>query len=165
VVVTGLFHVAIKTNDLEATIRFYTTILGLRQIDRPDFGFPGAWLACTTPVGESIFHIYAGGPALGAEGHAPVGTAAIDHISLTATGYHQFCRQFQEAGIDWREFIVPGTTLWQLFVYDPNGVQLELTFEGKAEEAPLPDMSPGRAYVAGINFYQPETYSSFKVIS
>jgi catechol 2,3-dioxygenase-like lactoylglutathione lyase family enzyme len=165
VVITGLFHVAIKTNDLEATIRFYTDILGLRQVPRPNFGFPGAWLACTTPVGEAIFHIYAGGPALGLEGRAAVGTAAIDHISLTATGYHQFRRKFQQAGIAWREFIVPGTTLWQLFVYDPNGVQLELTFEGTAEEEPLPDMSPGKAYVAGRNFYQPETYSYLKALS
>ncbi|MBD3884566.1 VOC family protein [Phormidium tenue FACHB-886] len=164
-VITGLFHVAIKTNDLEATVRFYTEILGLRQVARPNFGFPGAWLACSTPIGESIFHIYAGGAALGAEGYAPTGTAAIDHISLTATGYHQFRRRFQQAGIAWREFVVPGTTLWQLFVYDPNGVQLELTFEGTAEEAPLPDMSPGRAYAAGTNFYEPEAYANFKVPS
>ena len=27
--VTGLFHVAIKTNDLEATVKFYTDVLGM----------------------------------------------------------------------------------------------------------------------------------------
>ena len=27
-------------------------------------------------------------------------------------------------GLAYREFLVPGTTLWQLFVYDPSGVQL-----------------------------------------
>jgi hypothetical protein len=57
------------------------------------------------------------------------------------------------SGHDWREFLVPGTTLWQLFVYDPNGVQLELTFDGRIEEGASPDMSPGRGYVAGQSFF------------
>jgi hypothetical protein len=48
--------------------------------------------------------------------------------------------------------------LWQLFVYDPNGVQLELTFEGSVEGDALPDMSPGRAYVAGNDFYDVSSY-------
>lgn len=154
-VITGLFHVAIKTNDLEATVRFYTEVLGLRPVKRPNFAFPGAWLGCTTPVGEAIFHIYAGGPALGKAGTAPLGTAAVDHISLTATGFHAFREKFVQAGLDWREFIVPGTSLWQLFVYDPSGVQLELTFDGEAEGGPEPDMSSGRCYVAGETFFQP----------
>ena len=161
-VITGLFHIAIKTNDLEATIRFYTQVLGLRQVPRPDFGYPGAWLACSTPTGEAIFHIYAGGPALGKEGKAPISTAAIDHVSLNAVGFHEFRKKFAEAGLKWREFLVPRTTLWQLFVYDSNGVQLELTFDGRAEEGPNPDMSPGRSYVAGTSFFEPADYYRFK---
>ncbi|GAW84865.1 glyoxylase I family protein [Bathymodiolus platifrons methanotrophic gill symbiont] len=30
-------------SDLEASIKFYTEIVGLQQIERPDLGFPGAW--------------------------------------------------------------------------------------------------------------------------
>ncbi len=37
-------HVNIRTNDLEASIAFYRDALGLRLGERPDFGFPGAWL-------------------------------------------------------------------------------------------------------------------------
>jgi hypothetical protein len=54
--------------------------------------------------------------------------------------------------------LVPNTTLWQLFVYDPSGVQCELTFEGAAETGSLPDMSPGRAYVAGSSFFDAGRY-------
>jgi catechol 2,3-dioxygenase-like lactoylglutathione lyase family enzyme len=43
--ISNLFHVAIKTNDLDATVRFYTDVLGLHAVSRPDFGYPGAWLA------------------------------------------------------------------------------------------------------------------------
>ena len=39
-----LFHTAIKTADLEATVRFYTEVLGMVVADRPPIGFPGAWL-------------------------------------------------------------------------------------------------------------------------
>lgn len=160
--ITGLFHIAIKTNDLAATIRFYTEILGMRQVPRPDFGYPGAWLGCPTPTGDAIFHIYAGGPALGATGQAPLGTAAIDHISITAVGFDEFRQKLAKAGLQWREFIVPGTTLWQLFVYDPSGVQLELTFDGKVETGLSPDMSLGRGYVAGTSFFAPGDYNYFK---
>jgi catechol 2,3-dioxygenase-like lactoylglutathione lyase family enzyme len=154
----GLFHIAIKTADLQATRVFWRDIIGLREIARPDFGFPGAWLACPQPGGQAIIHVYAGGPALGPAGTAPRGSAAIDHISLSCSGYRDYAARFRRAGLPFREFIVPGTTLWQLFVYDPSGVQLELTFEGSIEGNELPDMSLGRAYVAGDNFYDASTY-------
>ncbi|MGJ4927951.1 VOC family protein [Bradyrhizobium sp. HKCCYLS2038] len=149
----GLFHIAIKTEDLAATVKFWTEVIGLRAVDRPDFGYPGAWLGCPQPGGLAIIHIYAGGPALGPSGKAETGTAAIDHVSLSCSGYRAYVARFKENGLDWREFLVPGTTLWQLFVYDPNGVQLELTFEGRIEGDETPDMSPGRAYVAGASFF------------
>ena len=64
----GLFHLAIKTANLEATRAFWTGVIGLREIPRPDFGYPGAWLACGQPGGQAIIHVYAGGPALGTSG-------------------------------------------------------------------------------------------------
>jgi salicylate hydroxylase len=156
--VHGLFHIAIKTSDLGATRIFWSHIIGLREIARPNFGYPGAWLACPQPGGVGIIHIYAGGPALGEGGVAPFGTSAIDHISLSCSGYRDYIARFEAAGLDWREFLVPGTTLWQLFVYDPSGVQLELTFEGSMEGADKPNMSSGRAYVAGTSFFDPRSY-------
>lgn len=151
--VSGLLHVAIKTADLDATVRFYCDVIGLVPAPRPDFGYPGAWLA--VPGGEAIVHIYAGGPALGDAGRVEPGTAAIDHVSLTAAGYHDYIARLRDRGHDWREFVVPGTTLWQIFVYDPSGVQLELTFDGRREAGPPPDMSEGRRYVAGTSFFRP----------
>jgi catechol 2,3-dioxygenase-like lactoylglutathione lyase family enzyme len=156
--VASLFHVAIKTNDLEATRFFYKDVLGLGEVARPDFGYPGAWLACPLPGGQAIIHIYAGGPALGDEGRAPSGSGAIDHLSLACTGYHAFIARIRKHGLDWREFVVPGTTLWQLFVYDPSGVQLELTFDGSRESGRAPDLSAHRRYAAGANFFDPTSY-------
>lgn len=125
--ITGSLHVAIKTEDLDATVAFYTRLLGLRLATRPDFGYPGAWIAVPTPIGEAVIHIYAGGLALGEGGRVASGTGAIDHVSLTAIGWHSFRDRFQRVGLPWREFLVPGTNYWQQFVYDPSGVQVELT--------------------------------------
>ena len=154
-VVNGLFHIAVKTASLESSLSFYKGVLGLKEVVRPDFGYPGAWLACPSLGGTAIVHLYAGGPALGVGGVVRAGSAAIDHISLACSGFHAFRARFVEHTLPWREFLVPGTTLWQLFVYDPSGVQMELTFEGTLESGEPPDMSPGRAYVAGANFFNP----------
>lgn len=148
----GLFHLAIKTDDLQSTRAVWIGVIGLMEVPRPDFGYPGAWLACPQPGGQAIIHIYAGGPALGPDGRAERGTGAIDHVSLACSGYHAYRTRFRAAGVDWREFLVPGTTLWRLFVYDPSGVQLELTFEGAAESGPAPDMSEERRNRAGQSF-------------
>lgn len=153
----GLLHVAIKTSDLARTRRFYVDVLGLREMPRPDFGYPGAWLGLPGP--GPIIHIYAGGPALGPGGVAPKGSAAIDHVSLTAGGYHGFVARLQAHGIPFREFVVPGTPLWQLFAYDPSGVQLELTFDSRTEDGPPPDLSDGRRYVAGEGFFDPGSHA------
>jgi catechol 2,3-dioxygenase-like lactoylglutathione lyase family enzyme len=163
--IKGLFHVAIKTANLDQTVRFYTEVLGLVAVARPDFGYPGAWLAVPGEGGDAIIHIYAGGPALGPEGDVPSGSAAIDHISLMVSGYHRFRERFDRYGLPYREFEVPGTSLWQLFVYDPSGVQLELTFEGANEAGPKPDMSPGRSYVAGTSFFDLGPYKALATIT
>jgi glyoxylase I family protein len=38
-----LHHVAVPVSDLDRSISFYRDIIGLEQIVRPNFPFPGAW--------------------------------------------------------------------------------------------------------------------------
>lgn len=40
-----LHHASLIVSDTENAKNFYCGILGLRQIERPDLGFPGLWLA------------------------------------------------------------------------------------------------------------------------
>lgn len=156
--ITGLFHIAVKTANLDKTVAFYCDVIGLVPTPRPNFGYPGAWLAIPSPGGLGILHVYAGGPALGAEGTVPAGTGAIDHVSVTAIGYADYITRFREAGLPWREFIVPGTTYWQLFVYDPSGVQLELTFDARIEGGEPPAIPEDRLYRAGVSFFDSTAY-------
>ena len=108
---TNLGDLAIKTSDLALTRAFWCGVIGLREVARPDFGYPGAWLACPQPGGQAIVHVYAGGPALAGLDHVPSGSAAIDHLSLACVGYHAYRARFAAADLSWREFLVPGTTL------------------------------------------------------
>lgn len=41
--ILSLEHVAVNVSDLEASIKFYRDGLGLKEMDRPDFDFNGAW--------------------------------------------------------------------------------------------------------------------------
>lgn len=38
-----LHHASLMISDLDASTKFYTEIIGLQQVARPDLGFPGAW--------------------------------------------------------------------------------------------------------------------------
>lgn len=156
--VTGLFHVLVKTNDLDETLRFYKGVLGLREAPRPAIGNRGAWLAVSTPIGEQIIHVWAEGPGMGPTGRSPYGTGTIDHVSVTAVGRRGFRQRFTAAGLPWREFVIPGTTLTQLFVYDPSGVQIELTFDTDQEGEPVGPIAPENAYRAGEDFFDRGTY-------
>ena len=40
-----LHHFSLPVTDLERSRRFYHEILGLREITRPPFDFPGVWFA------------------------------------------------------------------------------------------------------------------------
>lgn len=154
---TGLLHVAIKSADLTRTGHSYLNILEMEEFARPDFGYPGDWIG--VPGVAAIIHVYAGGPALGTEGIAHLETA-FDHVSIATTDYHGFVARLVEAGIPHREFVVPGTPLWQLFAYDPSGAQIELTFDSRSELGPPPDMSAGRGYVTGQGFLDPACHGA-----
>ncbi len=39
-----LQHASLIVADTEISLRFYCDVIGLQQTDRPDLGFPGAWL-------------------------------------------------------------------------------------------------------------------------
>lgn len=43
--IEAIHHVSVTVRDLDRSVRFYRDILGLRPIERPPFGFPGAWFA------------------------------------------------------------------------------------------------------------------------
>ncbi|MEP7294654.1 MAG: VOC family protein [Burkholderiales bacterium] len=156
-----LFHLAIKTADLDATVRFYTEVLGLQVADRPPIGFPGAWLKPAQAGADAIIHIYAGDAAKESDGTVQAGSGAIDHVSMVCNGYGDFKARFEKFDLPYRENLVPGTPLWQLFVHDPNGIQLELTFHSAGESEAVPVIPRERLYSARERWFRPQAYRQF----
>ena len=72
-----LHHLAIKTADVAATVSFWNEVLGSHSVERPDFGFPGAWLQ----FGTTMIHLYGGDAATNRDGGHDRGSAAIDHVA------------------------------------------------------------------------------------
>jgi glyoxylase I family protein len=46
--IESLHHVSLPVTDLERARRFYAEVLGLREIERPPFDFPGSWFKAGT---------------------------------------------------------------------------------------------------------------------
>jgi len=60
--------------------------------------------------------------------------------------------QLLRRGFMRRQHIPPSTHVWQLFVYDPNGVTFEMSFDGSNEQGPAPTRDNGPWYVADEDF-------------
>jgi glyoxylase I family protein len=50
----GVDHLSVLVADVAAALPFYQRILGLTLIERPDLGFPGAWLRLATDGGNGV---------------------------------------------------------------------------------------------------------------
>jgi catechol 2,3-dioxygenase-like lactoylglutathione lyase family enzyme len=155
-VVRGILHCAIRAADLDVTLRFYEQVLGLKQVPRPKgLTFPGAWLAVAHAPGQALLHLYAGSAALGRRRQDPrcAENSAVDHIALLAQGFTGFRARFEQLGISAREQNLDGGSIWQMFVHDPNGIKIELSFE-QADEPDLPvAIAPERRYRASERFF------------
>jgi len=54
--IQGIHHASLPVADLDRSRRFYVDIMGLREIERPPFDFPGAWFE----VGAQQLHLIVG---------------------------------------------------------------------------------------------------------
>ena len=126
----GLQHYTIEPQDLEKTKEFYCDVLGLENGERPPLDFPGYWLYSG---GQATVHLM--GTRKPREGIVVRGTAKkyedtgrLDHIAFAATDVEGVRKRLQAKGVKFRESIVPRTGDTQFFLYDPDGVGVELNF-------------------------------------
>jgi catechol 2,3-dioxygenase-like lactoylglutathione lyase family enzyme len=125
-----LQHFTIEPQDLERSKDFYVDVLGLKVGDRPPLDFPGYWLYSG---GVATVHLM--GTRKPREGIVVRGaekkyddTGRLDHIAFAATGVEGVRKQLTSKGVKFRESIVPRTGDTQIFLYDPDGVGVELNF-------------------------------------
>jgi len=125
-----LQHYTIEPSNLEATKDFYCDVLGLQNGDRPPLGFPGYWLYSG---GVPTVHLL--GDRKPRDGIVVRGTrkkfkdtGRFDHIAFAATGIAGVRRRLKARSVKFREQVIPRTGGQQIFLYDPDGVGVELNF-------------------------------------
>ena len=135
-----LQHVLVQTTDLAGTVRWWEEVLGLRPGPHPDFGFPVAWLYLGE---EDVLHVTEGGAGVSAnrqaylaqQSQAERGTGVLDHIAFHATDLPGVLARLERQGVAFTSRRVDAQGLFQLFLFDPNGVKVELNFDGREADA------------------------------
>ena len=144
--VSHIEHFLVAADDIDATRDWYARVLGMKPGPHPDFGFPVHWMY----LGEvDVVHI---GPS--AKGASEIqkkylgrtsqdhgsGTGAVDHIAFRATGLRQMLEHLRAEGIRFSQRRANGQALFQLFLFDPNGIKIELKFAAQEAEGIAPEL-------------------------
>jgi catechol 2,3-dioxygenase-like lactoylglutathione lyase family enzyme len=126
--ITHMQHYMVLSKDLEKTRAFYCDVLGLKVGPRPPFDFDGYWIytgdVATVHVAGQASYVDTG--RLADATVARNGSGSVDHIAFAATNYDELVANFQKHGVKFRATQVPGSDLRQLFVFDPDGIQIEI---------------------------------------
>jgi catechol 2,3-dioxygenase-like lactoylglutathione lyase family enzyme len=105
---------------LEETRAFFRDVLGLVEGWRPDFPVGGAWLY----AGEgAVVHLVDL-----AEAKRPSAEAALDHFAFRIDDWDDAVARLTAANVHFRAVEVPDTPIRQIFLRDPNGVNIELNY-------------------------------------
>jgi len=113
-----LHHVSFAISDLKISKRFFGEVLGLPELPRPAFKFPGAWYA----LGDRQLHLI----------EQPAGSAGAggrisrsDHVALEVRDVGAVRRMLTEAGIEFGEGGNQALGMDQVFCRDPDGHVIE----------------------------------------
>jgi catechol 2,3-dioxygenase-like lactoylglutathione lyase family enzyme len=126
-------HFLVQSTDIAATRDWYVRVLGFEEGWHPDFKFPVCWLY----LGDrDVIHITEGGAAVsenrkryvGQESQATSGSGVIDHIAFRAAGLRETLAHLKRQNVEFKARQVSDQGLYQLFLFDPNGIKIELNF-------------------------------------
>jgi catechol 2,3-dioxygenase-like lactoylglutathione lyase family enzyme len=128
--ITHMQHFMVLAKDLAKTRAFYCDVLGLRDGERPPFKFKGLWIyagevACIH-VAERASYDETSRTAANPANPNDHGSGSVDHIAFAATDFDELVGRFEKHGVKYRVTQVPGRPLRQLFVHDPDGIQIEI---------------------------------------
>jgi catechol 2,3-dioxygenase-like lactoylglutathione lyase family enzyme len=132
---TGMEHYLVLTSDLDATRDFYQDALGMAQGFRPQLGFPGYWMY----IGPMpVIHIaewktytaHSNGKEIPVTAPAAT-TGAFDHVAFNAEDFDAVVARLDRHGVIPARNLVSKSGMRQLFVFDPNGVKIEINFRNQ----------------------------------
>ena len=126
------YNIRLRPSDLPAIHDFYVGVIGLTVGARPRFSFPGYWLYGGAEA--AILHLAATLPESADGISATRPTGQFDHIALKASGLLAARARLRAKGVAFDERPVPGWRMTQIFLTDPAGLKVELTFDLERED-------------------------------
>jgi catechol 2,3-dioxygenase-like lactoylglutathione lyase family enzyme len=131
--ITQMQHYMVLSKNLEKTRHFYCDVLGLRTGFRPPFDFEGLWIyvgdVAVVHVATQTSYEVSGRVEAAGKRH---GSGSVDHIAFSADNYDELVSSFDRHGVKYRATKVPDSDLRQLFVLDPDGIQIEINIRASA---------------------------------
>ena len=124
--VKNIDHFNIRASEplLEELREFYCDLIGLSEGFRPPFEEVGYWLY----AGDlAILHLSVAGSDENQLSHVE---STLNHVALECSGKSVFEERLDENAIPYEYANVPGTTVEQIFLKDPAGNGIELSFAG-----------------------------------
>lgn len=122
----GLGHVNLRASadTLERLRRFYIDVIGLHEGPRPTFrsGSRGYWLYASD---RAVVHL-----TLAADGAATQPTGVFNHLAFDCDDLAGTRARLDAAGLAYEVDGVDALRQVQLFLTDPVGIGVELTFSG-----------------------------------
>ncbi|MDL4840266.1 VOC family protein [Aquibacillus rhizosphaerae] len=110
----SIHHVSLAITDLEKAKHFYGTVLGLAELDRPNFDFPGAWYQ----VGSQQLHLIVDPDS------ETLRTSGINsrhgHFAIRVKDYYQTLVTLKEGEIDVVTKPDSKSGFAQIFCMDPD---------------------------------------------
>lgn len=112
-------HTSLCVDDLDRSLAFWSGVLGLEKIPRPEMNVEGVWLG----VGDTQVHLI-----VFDERRADVGTRpksinpAAPHVAFAVADYDATVTHLRDAGLDVLE---AGGSRGQCWVQDPDGHVVE----------------------------------------
>ncbi len=104
---------------VEESRKFYRDVLGFREVSRPNFDFPGAWLYNYGIMIHLIYNEAAGDP----QGEIQT---RYDHLALHCDDLSVVERLLDEHGVKYRKNVVADRGIAQIFFRDPDGHHVEI---------------------------------------
>ncbi len=143
--VSHLEHFLIQSADLKATRDWYVDVLGFTEGPHPDFKFPVVWLYLGD---KDVVHVTEGGKNvsanrkayLGQQSDATEGSGVIDHMAFRCTGLRAMMEHLSGRKVEFRQRMVSDQGLFQLFLFDPNGIKVELNFSNAEAQGITPEL-------------------------
>ena len=148
-------HYLVAAQDMERTRDWYRDVLGMQEGWHPDFGFPVYWMYLD---GKDVVHIGRNASSAGDNQKVYLGrlaqdtgggTGAIDHIAFRARGLKETMAHLRRQGVSFSERRANGQALYQLFMYDPNGIKVELNFDAAEAEGIEPEITAEKLAARG----------------